>query len=58
MAVVQGTVLYGVELTWNGKKGVAREYQDANNRMGRSPLVGTPRDSNSRERADSRKGAP
>ena len=38
MAVVQGTMLYGAELTWNGKKGVAREYQDAISRMGRATL--------------------
>ena len=29
---------YYIELTWNGKKGVAREYQDAINRMGRATL--------------------
>ena len=38
MTIVQRTTLYGAELTWNGKKGVAREYQDATNRMGRSIL--------------------
>ena len=31
-------MLYGAELTWNGKKGVVREYQDAINRMGRATL--------------------
>ena len=38
MAIVQGTMLYGAELTWNVKKGVAREYQDAINCMGRATL--------------------
>ena len=32
--IVQGTMLYGAELTWNSKKGTAGEYQDAINRMG------------------------
>ena len=40
MEIVKGTVLYGAELTWNGKKGVAREYQDAINRMGRATPLG------------------
>ena len=31
-------MLYGAELTWNGKKTVEREYQDAINRMGRATL--------------------
>ena len=31
-------MLYGADLTWNGKKGVAREYQDAISRMGRNML--------------------
>ena len=35
-ALVQGTILYAAELTWNGKKGVEKEYQDAINRMGRA----------------------
>ena len=30
--------MFGAELTRNGKKGVAREYQDATNRMGRATL--------------------
>ena len=38
MAIVQGTMFYEAELTWNGKKGVAREYQDAINRMGTATL--------------------
>ena len=31
-------MLYGAELTWNGKRGVAREYQDDINRMGRATV--------------------
>ena len=31
-------MLYGAELTWNGKRGVAREYQDTISRMGRATL--------------------
>ena len=38
MAIVQGTMLYGAELTWNVRKGVAREYQDAISRMGKATL--------------------
>ena len=37
-AVVQGTMLYAAELTWNGKKKVEGEYQQAINRMGRAKL--------------------
>lgn len=37
-AIVQGTMLYGAELTWNGKKTVEKEYQDAINRIGRATL--------------------
>ena len=37
-AIVQGTMLYAAELTWNGKRGVEKEYQDAINRMGRATL--------------------
>ena len=37
-AIVQGTMLYGAELTWNGKKTIAGEYQDAINRMARATL--------------------
>ena len=35
---VQGTMLYASELTWNGGKGVEKEYQLAINRMGRASL--------------------
>ena len=38
MAIVRGTMLYGAELTWDGRRGLAREYQDAINRMGRATL--------------------
>ena len=38
MAIVQGTMLYGAELTWNGRRGATREYQDAISRMGRATL--------------------
>ena len=38
MAIVQGTMFYGAELTCNGKKGVAREYQDAISRMGKATI--------------------
>ena len=38
MAIVQGTMLYASELTWNGKKGLEGEYQKAINRMGRATL--------------------
>ena len=37
-SLVQGTMLYGVELTWNAKRGVEGEYQRAINRMARSTL--------------------
>ena len=38
MSLIQGTVLYGAELTWNGQKGVEGENQRAINRMARSVL--------------------
>lgn len=38
MAVVQGTMLYAAELTWNGEVGVEGECRKATNRMGRSTL--------------------
>ena len=38
MSLIQGTMLYGAELTWNGQKGVEGEYQRAINRMARSTL--------------------
>ena len=38
MAIIQGTVLYASELTWNRGKGVEGEYQAAINRMGRATL--------------------
>ena len=38
MSLVQGTMLYGAELTWNGQRGVEGEYQRAINRMARSTL--------------------
>ena len=38
MALVQGTMLYAAELTWNGQTGVEGGYQRAINRMGRSTL--------------------
>ena len=44
--IVQGTMLYASEPTWNGKKEVEREYQLAINRMGRASLgafISTPR---------------
>ena len=37
-AIMQGTMLYASELTWNGKKGVEDQYQLAINRMARSKL--------------------
>ena len=37
-AIVQGTMLYASELTWNGKENVENEYQLAINRMGRASL--------------------
>ena len=37
-AIVQGTMLYPSELTWNGKENVEREYQLAINRMSRASL--------------------
>ena len=36
--IVQGTMLYASELTWNGKKGVEDQYQLAINRMAQSTL--------------------
>ena len=41
-AIVQGTMLYASELTWNGKKGVEEEYQLAINRMSRASLGAFP----------------
>ena len=41
-AIVQGTMLYASELTWNGKKGVEDEYQLAINRMSRASLGAFP----------------
>ena len=38
MAIIQGTILYASELTWNGGKGVEGEYQAAINQMGRATL--------------------
>ena len=38
MSLIQGTMLYGAELTWNGQKEVEGEYQRAINRMARSTL--------------------
>ena len=38
MAIIQGTMLYASELTWNGGKGIEGEYQAAINRMGRATL--------------------
>ena len=38
MAVIQGTMLYASELTWEGSKRVEGEYQAAINRMGRATL--------------------
>ena len=38
MSLVQGTMLYAAEPTWNGQKGVEGEYQRAINRMARSTL--------------------
>ena len=37
-AVVQGNMLYASRLTWNGKKGVERECQQAIKRMGWASL--------------------
>ena len=37
-AVVQGTLLYAAELTWNGRRGMEGEYQAAINRMGHASL--------------------
>ena len=37
-AIVQGTILYASELTWNGKESVGREHQLAINRMSRESL--------------------
>ena len=41
-AIVQGTMLYASELTWNGEKGVEDEYQLAINRMSRAALGAFP----------------
>ena len=38
MAIVQGTLLYAPELTWNGRVGMEGGYQRAINRMGRTGL--------------------
>ena len=38
MSLMQGTMLYSVELTWNGQSGVEGGYQRAINRMARSTL--------------------
>ena len=38
MAIVQGTMLYVSELTWNGRMGMEREYQAAISRMGRAKI--------------------
>ena len=37
-AIVQGTMLYASELTWNGRDNVEKEYQLAINRMSRASL--------------------
>jgi len=37
-AIIQSTILYGAELTWDGKKTHAQQYQLAINRMARSTL--------------------
>ena len=37
-AIIQGTMLYASELTWNGKDNVEREYQLAISRMGGASL--------------------
>ena len=37
-SIIQGIMLYAAELSWNGQKGVEREYKRAINRMGRSTL--------------------
>ena len=37
MAVVQGTILYVSEQTWNGRLGMEVKYQAAINRMGELP---------------------
>ena len=41
-AIVQGTMLYASELTWNGKSTVEEEYQLAINRMSRAALGAFP----------------
>ena len=38
ISIIQGTMLYAAELTWNGGKNIEGEYQKAINRMGRSTL--------------------
>ena len=38
MSLVQGTIMYAAELTWNGQRGVEGEYQRVINRMARSAL--------------------
>ena len=38
MTIVQGTMFYTAELTWNGKENVADEYQKAISRMGCATL--------------------
>lgn len=37
-SIIQGTMLYASERTWNRKENVEKEYQLANNRMGRASL--------------------
>ena len=43
MVIVQGTMLYATELTWNSGKGMGGKYQAAISRMGRASLGTTPR---------------
>jgi hypothetical protein len=38
LVIVQSTMLYGTELTWNGRQPQARDYQLAINRMARGTL--------------------
>ena len=41
-AIIQSTMLYGAELTWDGKRTHAQQYQLAINRMARSTLGALP----------------
>ena len=56
MVIVQGTMLYATELTWNSGKGMEGECQAAISRMGRASLGAAPRREERSARAFKRSG--